>query len=94
MLASLVAARAIACAVPDTPRVVADCVDRALAVQSPLERTFWLDSLANVIRARDPAEHAALFAATARRIEATFAVTPRERHDAVRLLADRVVVLA
>jgi len=94
MLASLVAARDIACAVPDTPRVVADCVDRALAVQSPLERTFWLDSLANVIRARDPAEHAALFAATARRIEATFAVTPRERHDAVRLLADRVVVLA
>jgi len=94
MLASLVAARDIACAVPDTTRVVADCVDRALAVQSPLERTFWLDSLANVIRARDPAEHAALFAAAARRIEATFAVTPRERHDAVRLLADRVVVLA
>ena len=52
MLASLVAARDIACAVPDTTRVVADCVDRALAVQSPLE------------------------------------------HDAVRLLADRVVVLA
>ena len=94
MLASLVAARDIACAVPDTKRVVADCVDRALAVQSPLERTFWLDSLANVIRARDPAEHAASFAAAARRIEATFAVTPRERHDAVRLLADRVVVLA
>ena len=94
MLASLVAARDIACAVPDTPRVVADCVDRALAVQSPLERTFWLDSLANVIRTRHPAEHAALFAAAARRIEATFAVTPRERHDAVRLLADRVVVLA
>ena len=94
MLASLVAARDIACAVPDTTRVVADCVDRALAVQSPLERTFWLDSLANVIRARDPAQHPALFAAAARRIEATFALTPRERHDAVRLLADRVVVLA
>ena len=94
MLASLVAARDIVSAGPDTKRVVGDCVDRALAVQSPLERTFWLDSLAHVIRARDPAEHAALFAAAARRIEATFAVTPRERHDAVRLLADRVVVLA
>jgi len=47
-----------------------------------------------VVRARDPAEQAALFAAAARRIEATVAVTPRERHDAVRLLADRVVVLA
>jgi len=94
MLASLVAARDIVSAGPDTKRVVGDCVDRALAVQSPLERTFWIDSLAHVIRARDPAEQAALFAAAARRIEATFAVTPRERHDAVRLLADRVVVLA
>jgi len=94
MLASLVAARDIACAVPDTTRVVADCVDRALAVQSPLERTFWLDSLASVIQARDTAAHASLFAGASRRIEATFAVTPRERHDAVRLLADRVVVLA
>jgi len=94
MLASLVVVRDLACADPDTTHVVADCVDRALAVQSPLERTFWLDSLANVIRARDHTEHASRFAAAARRIEATFAVTPRERHDAVRLLADRVVTLA
>lgn len=94
MLASLVAARDIVCAGPDTKRVVGDCVDRALAVQSPLERTFWIDSLANVIQARDTAAHASLFAGASRRIEATFAVTPRERHDAVRLLADRVVVLA
>ena len=94
MLASLVADRELACADPDTPRVVADCVDRALGVQSPIVRTFWLDSLANVIRGRDQAEHASLFSAAARRIEATFAVTPRERHDAVRLVADRLVALA
>lgn len=91
MLASLVAAREAVCA---GERVLKDCVDRALATRSPLERTFWLDALANVIRARDFAQHASLFAAAARRIEATFAVTPRERHDAVRLLADRLVVLA
>ena len=94
MLAALVAARDLVCADPDAGRVVAECVFRALAVQSPLERTFWLDSLANVITARDQAQHASLFAAAARRIEATFAVAPRERHDAVRLLADRVVTLA
>jgi len=91
MLAALVAARD---AVRAGVTVLADCVDRALATQSPLERTFWLDSVADVIRSRAPAQQASLFAAAARRIEATFAVTPRERHDAVRLLADRVVALA
>ena len=91
MLASLVAARDVVCA---GERVLKDCVDRALATQSPLQRTFWLDSLANVIRDRDQSQHESLFSAAARRIEATFAVTPRERHDAVRLVADRLVVLA
>ena len=80
MFASLVATRDMVCAGLDKARVVADCVDHALGVQSPLERTFWIDSLANVIRTRLPAEHANMFAAAVRRIEATFAVTPRERH--------------
>jgi len=91
MLASLVAAREIVCAAES---VIADCVDRALDTQSTLERTFWLDSLGDVIRSREQAQHEPLFAAAARRIEATFAVTPRERHDAVRLLADRLVIVA
>lgn len=73
---------------------LADCVDRALATRSPLERGFWLDALADLIRARESTQHQSLFVAAARRIEATFAVSPRERHDAVRTLADRVVVLA
>jgi hypothetical protein len=90
MLASLVQARVSVCA---GESVFADCVDRALATQSPLERTFWLDSLADVIRSREPAQHRTLYSAAARRIEATFAVTPRERHDAVRALADRAVPL-
>jgi hypothetical protein len=94
MLASLIAARDRICANLDFDRVLADCVDRALAVQGPLERTFWLDSLADAIRTREPHSHQTTFAAAVRRIEATFAVTPRERHDAVRLLADRLVVLA
>jgi hypothetical protein len=94
MLASLVATRDRVCAELATSPVVAECVDRALGVESPLERTFWIDSLANAIRASDTAQQATLVAAATRRIEATFAVTPRERHDAVRLLADRVVLLA
>ena len=91
MLASLVAARDAVCT---GEGVLKECVDRALDTQSPLARTFWLDSLANVIRARDHVQHASLFDTAARRIEATFSVTPRERHDAVRLLADRLVALA
>jgi len=93
MLASLVAARDLLCSAADTARVIADCVDRALDVQSPLERTFWIDSLASVLRACAAAQQPSLFAGAVPRIEATFVVTPRERHDAVRLLADRVVVL-
>jgi hypothetical protein len=91
MLASLIAARDAVCS---GETVLADCVDRALATQSPLERTFWLDSLGDAIRSREQVQHASMFSAAARRIEATFAVAPRERHDAVRVLADRVVALA
>ena len=91
MLASLVAARDAVCS---GERVLKDCVDRALATQSPLERTFWLDSLADVIRSREPPQQQTLYSAAARRIEATFAVPPRERHDAVRVLADRILPLA
>ena len=91
MLDALVVARDAVCM---GPSVVEDCVDRALETPSPLERTFWLDALADVILAREPAQHETLFASAARRIEATYAVAPRERHDAVRLLADRVLALA
>jgi len=91
-LASLAKERdAVVCA---GENVVDACVDHALATQGPLERTFWLDSLADWILSRDRAQHRPLYAAAARRIEATFAVTPRERHDAVRVLADRLVAVA
>lgn len=91
MLASLVAAAAVVCA---RKSFVADCVDRALETESQLVRTFWLDALADVIRTRVPSTHQALFHAAARRIEATYAIAPLARHDAVRLLADRIVILA
>ena len=93
MLRSLITARQVVCAKTNTT-VMADCVDRALATHSPMERSFWLDALADALRARDPAERQSLFFAAARRIEATFAIDPRERHDAVRQLADRLIPLA
>lgn len=73
---------------------VAHCVDEALATPSELERTFWLHSLADVIRGRDEAQHKSLLLAASRRITATFAVSPRERQDAVRVLTDRLVKVA
>ena len=93
MLASLVAARKLVCAETNAA-VVADCVDRAVGTQSPLERNFWIGSLADVLRARDQVQRQQLFLAAARRIEATFAIGPRERHAAVRQLADRLIPLA
>jgi hypothetical protein len=61
--------------------------------RQPLRRTFWLDSLADVLRSREDPARRALFLAAAHRIEATFSITPRERHDAVRVLADCVAVI-
>ena len=91
MITSLVAARDVVVA---GATVLTDCVDRALVTRSPLERIFWLDALADVINSRDTVHRQPLFLAAARRIEATFAVDPRDRHDAVRALADRVVILS
>jgi hypothetical protein len=93
MLAAMVADRDAVVANSDVNLVIAECVDRALETDSPLRRTFWLDSLANVLRPHHDAARRTLFLAAARRIEATFAVSPRERHDAVRVLADQVAVI-
>lgn len=94
VLAGLVAARDVICAQPDVTRVCADCVDRALETDSTLDRTFWLGALADVLLAQpDAARRQAHFLTAARRINATFAVPPRERQDAVRFVADRLVPL-
>ena len=93
-LAGLVVERDAVCSGPDVAHVSAVCVDRALATPSPLDRSFWLGALADVLlREPEPARHDRFFAA-ARRIHATFALSPRERQDAVRVLADRLVPIA
>lgn len=90
MLASLVQRREVLVARHDGANACADCVDLALATESPLERTFWLDAAASIMRDRDRA----LFLAISRRVHATFAIPLRERHDAVRRLGERLVPIA
>jgi hypothetical protein len=94
MLASLVRERDALLALRDPAKACVDCIDLALATESPLERTFWLDSLATLIRDRGDDRRDAFFRATTRRIHATFAVSLRDRHDAVRVVAERLVAIA
>jgi hypothetical protein len=73
--------------------VIEECVARACASERPLDRTFWLRSLADfIIASSDHAgeQHRLLHDASIR-ILASFSVTPRQRHDAVRFLTERVV---
>lgn len=79
----------------DALEVIIDCVDRTLATERCLDRTFWLRTLADEIRKRadDPPHRERLFFAAASRINTTFRVPPRERQDVLRQLADNFVPL-
>jgi hypothetical protein len=95
-LASLVAQRDQVCRSPSADsEVIAECVDRALATERSIDRTFWLSALVEQIRARsiEPGDHA-LYRLAARRINATFRVPPRVRQNALRFVADRFVPLS
>jgi hypothetical protein len=94
VLASLRAA--VAAPSRDALEVTEDCVERALAADRVLDRTFWLDTLADQIteRAVDADDRDRLYFASARRINTTFRVAPRERQHALRRLADRLVTLS
>jgi hypothetical protein len=76
---------------PDVLRVLLVCVEKAMGTPSNLERCFWLDALAETLREQPDGEREKRFLHAAHLIEATFAVGPRERHDAVRYVADRLI---
>ncbi|GMV20019.1 MAG: hypothetical protein AMXMBFR56_82430 [Polyangiaceae bacterium] len=94
ILASLRAQRDDLSADPDVARVLRSFVVRAAEGHAAgLERTFWLDAIVETLREREGAERQRLFKHAARLVGATFAISPRERQDAVRYIADRLVPL-
>ena len=90
-LAPLRAEREALRAEPDILHVLLACVEKAMGTQGNLERCFWLDAIVESLREQPHADREERFLHAARLIEATFAVGPRERHDAVRYVADRLV---
>lgn len=75
----------------DMTRVLRVCVENAMTAEGPVGRAFWLDAIVETLHAQPDADRERLYLLAARLIEATYAVTPRERHDAVRYVADRLV---
>jgi hypothetical protein len=73
--------------------VVNASADRALETTSNLERTFWLETIVDVIREQPNDARQTLFRHAARRIEASFAAPPSVRHDAVRFVGERIVAV-
>jgi ADP-ribosylglycohydrolase len=72
---------------------MAECVRRALEADRAIDRLFWFSSLVERLASRPTHERQAAFAAAARLIYATFRVSPAERQEAVRFLADRLIPL-
>jgi hypothetical protein len=91
LLAPLRSAREALRSEPDPNRVLATCVEYAMDTPSQMERGFWLDVITETLREQPDAERRQRYLYVARLIEATYAVPPRERHDAVRYVADRLV---
>lgn len=92
-LAPLRAEREALRAESDVMVVLRTCVEKATGIPAGLERTFWLDTIVETLRERASDERKRLYLHVARLIEATFAITPLERHDAVRYVADKLVPL-
>jgi hypothetical protein len=69
--------------------VVDACVDRALEAPPGLERTFWLETLGDTLRALPDAQKDEACLRASRRIHATFAVPLDERCDAARIVLER-----
>jgi hypothetical protein len=94
LLADLVVARdQAACGNPDPRYLVPYFTDRALAAERHIDRQFWLMAAADFSRTMSLDERQTLFRLAACRINATQHVPHRERLDAIRFLADRVVPL-
>lgn len=76
---------------PNAVVVLGACIEKALAAEGPLGRAFWLDAVVETLFAQPDGERERLYVYAARHIEASFDVPPRDRHDAIRYVADRLV---
>lgn len=92
-LASLVAAAAIITRNREPAAVVPDCIARVISAIGALDRSFWLDTAGATLRSVPLPDRRPIFLAAARRIEATFALRHRERHNLVCALAERALPL-
>lgn len=94
LLAPLLAERNVVCdSARDDHEVMAECIRRAFDTERSLDRLFWLSALVERLAERTTQEREAAFLAATRRIGATFRVSPKERQEAVRFLADRLIPL-
>jgi hypothetical protein len=67
--------------------------DRAMEADRQLDRLFWLDAAADLIRHQHTSRHAAMLRFAGQRIHACFRLAYRERQLAVRFLCTRAIPL-
>jgi hypothetical protein len=94
MLAHLVQAREqLRATTTDPDELLRSTIKCAMDARRSLDRIFWIDSAAELIAARPETEQTELLRMASRRIHSYFAVPYRERLEAVRLLARKVITL-
>ena len=85
--------RALSEGAPDPTEHVIAAVERALAEPGRIKRFFWLTTAADVVRTEPLCDRQRLFRTAARRVAAAHAVPPKQRAQAQRFLAAKLLPL-
>lgn len=94
LLAPLLAERDVVCdPARDDQEAMVECLRRAFGAARSIDRLFWLSALVDRLTGRTSQQRQAAFLVVARRIGATFLVSPTERQDALRFLVERLISL-
>lgn len=86
----------LCCLQRDDRELIKDCVERAFETERSLDRNFWLTSISQEICKRslgDASKRDTLYFVATKKINTTFSVPPRERQDALRMIADNLIPL-
>jgi len=86
----------VCCLQKDDREVIKDCVERAFETERSLDRNFWLTSISQEICNRslgDASKRDTLYFVATKKINTTFCIPPRERQDALRMIADNLIPL-